>query len=119
MGAAHVSGRARRRSHRAGPIFSTVYFSLLALHWIALGTVGLYYLRPHPLSDADYFVGGLCVIMGLFYFWVGYAVYKRRAYIWNIAVACAGIWLLGIPSGTVISLLLISNLIAARHSFTR
>ena len=58
-------------------------------------------------------------MMGLFYFWVGYAVYKRRAYIWNIAVACAGIWLLGIPSGTVISLLLISNLIAARHSFTR
>jgi len=96
-----------------------VYFVLLALHWIALGTVGISYLRPHPLGYLDLFVGAVCVAVGLFYIWVGYAVFKRRAYIWNIAVACASIWILGFPTGTLLSLLLITNLLSARPRFTK
>lgn len=86
---------------------------------MAFGTLATKYLRPHPLGTADYCMWAFCFAMGLFYFWVAYAVFMRRRYIYNIALACAGIWILGIPSGTILSILLITNLVSARYSFTK
>jgi hypothetical protein len=62
-------------------------------------------------------IGCYGVLLGVLYFWVGFAVFKRRQYIWHLAVACAGIGLFALPMGTIFGLLLLSNLFAARHDF--
>lgn len=111
--------RVRKHSGRSGPLLPCVCFCLLALHWILVGALGIYFLRPRPYTQWDVYVGAGFVAMALFYLWVAYAVRKRRKYIFNIAVTCAGFWLLGFPTGTVIAAYLISNLISARHAFTR
>ena len=64
-------------------------------------------------------VGGLGVVVGLFHFWVAWAVYMRRGYIWNAALACAAFSILAVPVGTVISLLLLGDLFAVREEFKR
>lgn len=114
--------RSLRRVHRSrggGPIFSTIGFFLLGLNWIAFGTLGIIYLRPRPLGTSDYLMWAFCAAICLFYFWIAYAVYHRRSYIWNIAIACAGICVAAFPTGTLISVLLITNLFSAREKFVR
>jgi len=112
------SGRRRRRSRR-GPIFSTIWFSLLGVHWFILVGLVLILWRPHPLSTNDLLVGSCGGLLGLFYFWVAYAVYHRRQYIFDIAFVCAGLGLLAFPFGTGLSILLLSNLTARKHHFTK
>ena len=64
-------------------------------------------------------MGALGVILGLFYFWVAYGVYTLRRYILTPAYACAGLGLLGFPAGTLLSVLLLTNISSLRHEFTK
>ena len=116
--AEQTTGR-RQRSRRRGPLLPTVWFCVLGVNWWVLTTLGLIYLRPHPLSAGDLGVGAVGGVVGFFYFWVAYAVYHRRRYIIDIAFACAGLGLLSFPVGTVFSILLLSTLMSRRHDFTK
>ena len=89
------------------------------MSWIGLYVFVKLYLRPSPLTTSDYVVGGIVGLLGLFYFWVAYAVYRRKRYIVDVAFACAGIGLLSFPFGTLLSVLLISSLMSRRHDFTK
>lgn len=109
----------RRRKSRSGPKLSCVWFCLLSLQWAALTVLGMVFLRPHPLSTGDWIVAGLGGALALFYLWVACAVYGRKRYIFEIAVACAGLGLLSIPIGTFISLMLMSEMFASKHDFTK
>ena len=109
----------RQRSHRPGSIWSMLYFFLLGLHWVAFGFLGTHYVRKHTFDEIAFAIWAFCILMGLFYLWIGYAVYKRRSYIYNMALACAGIWLIGFPVGTIVSVLLLTNLADSRHTFTK
>ncbi len=113
------SRRRRHRSRRPGPLLPTIWFSLLGLNWWGLTTLALIFLRPHPLTQSDYVVGSIGGVLGLFYLWVGVAVYQRRRYILDCAFVCAGLGLLSIPIGTFFSVLLISSLMSRKHDFTR
>ena len=115
----HVQRHRRRGSHRHGPVFTSIWFMLLGFNWFALVIVGLIFLRPHPLVATDYFVSSIGFGLGLFYFFVAYAVFTRRKYIVNVAFACAGLGLAGIPIGTIISLMLLASLSTSKHNFTR
>jgi hypothetical protein len=108
----------RGRSRRRGPLFATIWLALLSLHWVAL-MVLIYFYRRHPLTAGDLFVGSIGCMLALFYLWVAYAVYCRRRYIWDIAMVCAGIWLIAIPTGTILALLIFGNLLSAKSDFTR
>jgi hypothetical protein len=112
------SSRRRHRSHR-GPLFPTIWFSIVGINWCALITLAVIYLRPRPLTTTDFAVVGIGLLMGLFYFWVAYAVYRRRRYIIDIAFVCAGLGLLSIPLGTCFSIMLLSSLMARKHDFTK
>lgn len=109
----------RRRSRRRGPVLPTVWFCVLGVNWWVLITLGLIYLRPHPLSSGDLCVGTVGGLVGCFYFWVAYAVYHRRRYIIDVAFTCAGFGLLSFPVGTLFSILLLSSLMSKRHDFTK
>lgn len=109
----------RRRARKRGPLFSAIWFGLVGLQWVVLMFLALHYLRPHPLTTPDYLMGGVGIVFGLFYIWVGYSVYRRRKYILNVAFACAGLGLLAFPSGTIFSALLLSDLMSRKHDFTR
>ncbi len=111
--------RSRRRSRRPGPRFATIWFSVLGVIWIGFTFVALDRWRPHPLGPADYAVGALGCLFGCFYFFVASAVYHRRKYIFDVALVCAGLGILAFPLGTLISLLLISNIAPRRHDFTK
>src|SRR5438132_1559674 len=73
--------RRRSSSGRRGPLFPTIWFSVLGINWMVLTTLAVIYLRPHPLSNTDYAVWAVGGLVGFFYFWVAYAVYRRRRYI--------------------------------------
>ncbi len=92
---------------------------LLGFNWFALMTLCLMLLRPHPLVASDYVVGAIGFGLGLFYFFVAYAVFTRRKYILNVAYACAGLGLFGFPIGTIISIMLLATLSTSKHNFTR
>jgi hypothetical protein len=111
----------KRRRHRSrpGPLLPTIWFSLLGLNWIALTILALIFFVRHPLSISDLLAGSCGVALGLFYFWVAYAVFCRRKYILDIAFACAGLGILSIPVGTILSLFLVSSLMARKHDFTK
>jgi hypothetical protein len=108
----------RRRSRRGGPLFPTIWFSLIGISWCVLILLAINFLRPHPLISSDYVVGGVGILIAIFYFWVAYAVYRRRRYIIDIAFVCAGLGLFSFPLGTLFSILLLSSLTARRHDFT-
>jgi len=82
-------------------------------------SLALKFLRPHPLIRSDYLIGLVGVGFCLFYFWVAYAVYRRRKYILTTAFVCAGFGLLNFPIGTVLAVVLLSNLTARKHDFTK
>lgn len=110
----------RRRSRsRKGPLFPTIWFSLIGINWIVLIELVLIFLRPHPLSTSDIVVGACGELMGAFYLWVAYAVYRRRKYIIDVAFACAGFGFLSFPLGTMFSMFLLSDLMIRRHDFTK
>lgn len=109
----------RRRKNRRGPGLPTLWFSILGVHWFVLTALGLVYLRPHPLGPSDFAVATLGGLLGVFYLWVAYAVYRRRRYILDAAFACAGLGLFSFPVGTCFSVLLISCVIKRKHDFTK
>jgi hypothetical protein len=79
----------------------------------------LVFVRPHPLVGPDYFMGGLGVLLGLFYLWVAYGVFTLRRYILTPAYACAGFGLLGFPTGTLLSIFILTRLASLKHEFTK
>jgi len=89
------------------------------MHWVVAGFFAVHYLRPYPRTAVDTFICGVSIALCLFYLWVGYAVFRRRQYIWNIAVGCAAFWIMAFPTGTLLALLLIMNLNISRYSFTK
>jgi hypothetical protein len=91
----------RSRGKRRGPLFATIWFFLLSLHWVAL-MVLVFYLRGNSMNLADKFVASIGCLLAFFYLWVAFAVFRRRRYIWDIAMVCAGIWLFLMPIGSVI-----------------
>jgi len=115
----HSHRRRRRKSRKRGPLFATIYLSLIGLQWVALFTLVLVYLRPHPLVPGDIFMGALGMCVGGFYLWSARGVYMRRRYIYTPAFACGSFGLLGFPFGTVLSILLLTNLAAHRHELTK
>ena len=104
---------------RRGPLFPTIWFSIVGLNWMALSSLAMIFLRPRPWAPGDYVVWSIGMAMGAFCFWVAYAVYHRRRYILDIAFACAGISLLSFPVGTVFAIMLLSSLMARKHDFTK
>lgn len=120
--ATYKPGEKRHRHHsrrKSRPIFAAIWFTMLGLLWFALILFALHRFRPHPLSLSDKIVGGFGFAVALFYLWVGYAVFRRRNYIWNIAFACAGVSLANIPFGTIIGIALICDLQVSKHEFMR
>ena len=101
------------------PLGPAIWFSLLGINWWVFIALGLFHFRPRPFVTTDYVMASVGVALGLFYFWVGAAVYRRRRYILDCAFVCGGFGLLSFPFGTLISILLISSLIARKHDFTR
>jgi hypothetical protein len=114
-----VPQKRRRHRSRPGPLLPTIWFLLSGLNWIALTILALIFFVRHPLSTSDLLVGCLGVALGFFYFWVAYAVYCRKKYIIDIAFACAGLGILSIPVGTILSLFLVASLMARKHDFTK
>jgi hypothetical protein len=112
------SSHHRRRSRRRGPLFPTIWFFLVGISWCTLITLAVAFLRPRPLVTPDYVVCGVGFLLAIFYFWVACAVYRRRKYIFDIAMVCAGLGLLSIPIGTCFSILLLSSLMERKHDFT-
>jgi hypothetical protein len=119
LNTAHHRPGSRRRSRRRGPLLPAIWFTILGLSWIGLMVVALAVLRPHPLTTSDYLVGSIGLGLGAFYFWVAYAVYRRRRYILTAAFVCAGFGLLSFPIGTAFAALLLSSLMARKHDFTK
>ncbi len=113
------AARRRRSSRRRGPLFASIFFCLLGLGWMALMVLALKFLRPHPLTTSDYIVGSVGIALAGFYFWVALAVFQRRKYILTAAFVCAGFGLLNFPIGTALSILLMSDLAARKHEFTK
>jgi hypothetical protein len=96
-----------------------IKFILLGILWILLAVGALVYMRPHPLTGTDYMVGSIGVAIGIFYFWVAIEVLRRRRYILTCAYVLAGFGLLNFPFGTLIAVVLLSDLVARQHDFTR
>jgi len=61
----------------------------------------------------------LLAVLGLVYSWLSYAVYRRRKYAFDIALVFAGIGLLNIPVGTLLSVFLLSSLMERKYDFTK
>jgi len=113
------ASRRRRSSRKRGPLLAAIWFCLLGLFWMLLMALALKFLRPHPLVTSDYIVGSVGIALAGFYFWVAFAVYGRRRYILTPAFVCAGFGLLNFPIGTALSILLLSDLMARKHDFTK
>jgi uncharacterized membrane protein len=92
---------------------------LLGLHWPLLAALALWKYRPRGLVPADYSVIALASVLCFLYFWVAYEVFHRRSRVWSIAVGCAGIWIFGFPTGTVVAFLLVANLVASKYDYSK
>jgi hypothetical protein len=57
------------------------------------------------------------VDLSLLYCWVGCAVFMRRLYIFNIAVACSGVSLVNFPLGTILGVVLLLDLYSSKNEF--
>lgn len=110
---------ARRRRKSRGPFYASVWFALHALNWVAVSYLALKYLRPHPLTRSDMFVGAFGLLLAVFYVWVAVGVYQRRRSVFTPALACAGLGLFSIPFGTVLSIFLLVILMSRQHDFTK
>ena len=105
--------RTRQRPRRSSAPFLAVWFSLIGFNWVGAAMILLYF-QPHwPIREIA------LAVAGCFNFWVAYAVRQRRKYILDIAFACAGVGLLLVPIGTVLSICLMGGLMSHRHDFTR
>lgn len=111
--------RRRRSSRKRRPLLPAICFVVLGVGWVVLMALALKLLRPHPLVRSDYLIGLVGVGFGLCYFWVAYAVYRRRKYILTTAFVCAGFGLLNFPIGTVLAVFLLSSLVARKHDFIK
>ena len=118
-----ASAHSHRHHHRSrpGPLFPTVCFALHGvLDFVLVAT--FFYLRPGFREESVGGLMGLAVVLAVFgviYFWVSYAVYRRRKYIFDIALVFAGLGLLNIPLGTLLSMFLLSSLMERKYDFTK
>jgi hypothetical protein len=111
--------RRRRSSRRRGPLLPAIKFILLGILWILAVVGALAYLRPHPLTNTDYMVASIGFALGLVYFWVAIEVLRRRRYILTAAYVLAGFGLINFPFGTIISVVLLSELVSRQQDFTK